>query len=275
MAPKGKSHHTRGNQGMISRNTIKLVRSLARKKHRDACGLFVAEGVKTVGDLLPLRTLRMAFVTETGLAELRERGLESLLWAAEVTLVKPSEMERLSFLETPPEVLAVFAKPSFDETFETLSKVVANELCLALDGVQDPGNVGTIVRLADWFGVEHIFASQDTADVYGPKVVQASMGSIGRVQVHYLDLPDFVTTLPKETLVYGTFLDGPSIYVQNLEPRGLLVMGNEGKGISVEVAAKVNRKLFIPSFPASRPTGESLNVAVATAILCAEFRRPS
>lgn len=259
---------------MISRNTIKLVRSLSRKKHRDESGLFVAEGVKTVGDLLPLLSPRMVFVTPTGLSELRELGLEKELGSGEVTLIKPEEMERLSFLQTPRQVLSVFAKPGFDEALERLSRVAANELCLGLDGVQDPGNVGTIVRLADWFGVEHIFASQGTADVYSPKVVQASMGSIGRVQVHYLDLPGFIATLPKDTPVYGTFLDGPSLYAQALEPRGLLVMGNEGNGISMEVASKINRRLFIPNYPASRPTGESLNVAVATAILCAEFRRP-
>ncbi|EKC70747.1 tRNA/rRNA methyltransferase, partial [human gut metagenome] len=141
------------------------------------------------------------------------------------------------------------------------------------DGVQDPGNLGTIIRIADWFGITHIYCSQDTADVYNPKVVQATMGSIARVKVEYGDLLGLVESLPADVPVYGTLLDGDNIYQQKLENRGLIVMGNEGKGISPALAKKVNHKLLIPNFPEGRATADSLNVAIATAITCSEFRR--
>jgi len=145
-------------------------------------------------------------------------------------------------------------------------------LCLALDEVQDPGNLGTIIRIADWFGIEHIFCSQGTADVYNPKVVQATMGALARVHVHYVNLSELIDSLP-DIPVYGTFLDGTNIYEQELSQTGIIVMGNEGNGISPEVRKVINRRLYIPNYPANRPTSESLNVAVATAITCAEFRR--
>ena len=153
------------------------------------------------------------------------------------------------------------------------SKINTQELSLALDGVQDPGNLGTIIRIADWFGITHIYCSQDTADVYNPKVVQATMGSIARVKVEYGNLLALVESLPADVPVYGTLLDGDNIYQQQLENRGLIVMGNEGKGISPALAKKVNRRLLIPNFPEGRATADSLNVAIATAITCSEFRR--
>ena len=145
------------------------------------------------------------------------------------------------------------------------------KLTLALDGVQDPGNLGTIVRIADWFGIEDILCSMDTADIYNPKAIQATMGAIARVRLHYVDLPDMLsqTSLP----IYGTFLDGENLYDKQLSPEGIIVMGNEGKGITKEVGEKVSERLFIPSYPAQRETSESLNVAIATSIVCAEFRR--
>ena len=174
----------------------------------------------------------------------------------------------MSFLQHPQQVLAVFGQAtSGDYSINT------NELSLALDGVQDPGNLGTIIRIADWFGITHIYCSQDTADVYNPKVVQATMGSIARVKVEYGNLLALVESLPADVPVYGTLLDGDNIYQQQLENRGLIVMGNEGKGISPALAKKVNRRLLIPNFPEGRATADSLNVAIATAITCSEFRR--
>ena len=149
--------------------------------------------------------------------------------------------------------------------------MAAKELTLALDGVQDPGNLGTIVRLADWFGIRHIFCSFDSADIYNPKSTQATMGALARVDVHYVDLPLALRSV--EAPVYGTFLDGQDIYTQDLSAHGVIVMGNEGRGISKAVAELVSHRLFVPPYPAQRPTVESLNVAIATAIVCAEFRR--
>jgi TrmH family RNA methyltransferase len=148
------------------------------------------------------------------------------------------------------------------------------KLILALDGVQDPGNLGTICRLADWFGIEDIICSTETADIFNPKAIQATMGAIARVRIHYTNLTEFLTEVAsQDTRIYGTFLDGKNIYERELTPHGIIVMGNEGKGISPDIEALVTDKLFIPNYPSDRPTTESLNVAVATAITCAEFRR--
>ncbi|MBR5689129.1 MAG: RNA methyltransferase, partial [Prevotella sp.] len=146
-------------------------------------------------------------------------------------------------------------------------------LSLALDGIQDPGNLGTIIRIADWFGIETVVCSPDTADAYAPKVVQATMGSLARVKIVYQDLAELIDALPTDFPVYGTLLDGRDIYAETLTPHGLIVMGNEGNGISPEIARKITRRLLIPNYPADRPTADSLNVAIATAITCAEFRR--
>ena len=149
---------------------------------------------------------------------------------------------------------------------------LASNLVIALDRVQDPGNLGTIMRIADWFGITDIICSLDTVDVYNPKVVQATMGAISRVKVHYLDLANLIKQNPNIP-VYGTFLDGRNIYETSLTPHGIVVMGNEGQGISNEIGALIKRRLFIPSYPQERPTSESLNVGMATAITIAEFRR--
>ena len=146
-------------------------------------------------------------------------------------------------------------------------------LYLALDGVQDPGNLGTIIRIADWFGITDIFCSNETADIYNPKVVQATMGSIARVKLHYTDLKKLIGSLPPDYPIYGTLLDGTDIYKENLSAKGIIVMGNEGNGISPEIRKVINRKLLIPNYPIGRETAESLNVAIATAVTCAEFRR--
>lgn len=247
---------------MISKNKIKYIRSLELKKNRNKEGKFVAEGFKVVDDLLALQPADLIVATQEWL-----HG-KHLADQTEVIEVTEEELKKVSFLQHPQQVLAVFRQDtSGDYAINT------NELSLALDGVQDPGNLGTIIRIADWFGITHIYCSQDTADVYNPKVVQATMGSIARVKVEYGNLLALVESLPADVPVYGTLLDGDNIYQQQLENRGLIVMGNEGKGISPALAKKVNRRLLIPNFPEGRATADSLNVAIATAITCSEFRR--
>ena len=247
---------------MISKNKIKYIRSLELKKNRNKEGKFVAEGFKVVDDLLALQPADLIVATQEWL-----HG-KHFADQTEVIEVTEEELKKVSFLQHPQQVLAVFKQAtSGDYSINT------SELSLALDGVQDPGNLGTIIRIADWFGITHIYCSQDTADVYNPKVVQATMGSIARVKVEYGNLLALVESLPADVPVYGTLLDGDNIYQQTLENRGLIVMGNEGKGISPALAKKVNRRLLIPNFPEGRATADSLNVAIATAITCSEFRR--
>ncbi len=240
------------------------------KKYRKAEGVFVAEGHKLVGDLLDVFECKYLAATSEWLSAnaawvdcQRRSGVE-------VDEVTDEELKRASFQETPQQVLAVFKQLTYEVD---VNEVARKQLCLVLDDVQNPGNLGTIVRLADWFGIEHIFCSKGCADIYNPKTVQATMGGIARVQVHEADLPELLSRLDKDIPVYGTFLDGENIYGKELENRGLIVMGNEGKGVSKEVAAFVTERLYIPNYPEGRETSESLNVAIATAIVCAEFRR--
>ena len=239
---------------MISKNKIKLIRSLETKKGREKVGLFVAEGPKVVNDLL-----HEGFVAEDILDNIED-------------------INKVSFLQHPQSLLGVFKLPEVASNtmnnYLTLFKEgIDNQLVLALDGVQDPGNLGTIIRIADWFGIEDIFCSHETADCWNPKVVQATMGSIARVKLHYLNLYEMIDQLPTDYPIYATLLDGNNIYAQELSRHGMIVMGNEGKGISPQLRTKINRKLFIPNYPPERETAESLNVAIATSIVCAEFRR--
>lgn len=263
---------------MISKNKIKYIRSLELKKNRNKEGKFVAEGHKVVDDLLALQPADLVVATGEWL-----RG-KHLSPQTEVIEVSEEELKKVSFLQHPQQVLAVFKQTSShhgkdeegnEKKGYTIDDFDCSQLSLALDGVQDPGNLGTIIRIADWFGITHIYCSEDTADVYNPKVVQATMGSIARVKVEYGNLLALVEALPADVPVYGTLLDGDNIYQQPLENRGLIVMGNEGKGISPALAQKVNRRLLIPNFPEGRATADSLNVAIATAITCSEFRRQS
>ena len=239
---------------MISKNKIKLIHSLETKKGREKVGLFVAEGPKVVNDLL-----HEGFVADEILDDIED-------------------IKKVSFLQHPQPLLGVFKLPevtlkSPNDYLSLFNKVVDNHLVLALDGVQDPGNLGTIIRIADWFGIENIFCSHETADCWNPKVVQATMGSIARVKLHYLNLNDLIDQLPADYPIYATLLDGYNIYEQELSHHGMIVMGNEGKGISPQLRTKINRKLLIPNYPPKRETAESLNVAIATSIVCAEFRR--
>lgn len=254
---------------MIGKNRIKHIRQLAQKKHRDTEGLFLAEGAKVLRELLPLLRCSLLCATPDFLDACPSEWLEPV---EEVIVITQRELEQMSQLKTPRHGLALFHMPLAVET-KSLTAATEQQLMLALDGVQDPGNLGTIIRIADWWGIDHVVCSHDTADVFAPKVVQATMGAIARVKVSYVDLPQWLSRLPSKVAVCGTFLDGDNIYAAPLPHSGVLVMGNEGKGISAAVEATVNHRLLIPSFPAHRPTSESLNVAIATAVAVAEFRR--
>ena len=247
---------------MLSKNKIKYIRSLELKKNRKEERVFVAEGHKLVGDLLGHFPCRLLGAIPAWLEK------NPKVQADEIIEVTPDELTRASLQKTPQEVLAVFEQPTW--TYDVAS--VSKSLCLALDDIQDPGNLGTIIRLADWFGIEHIFCSQGTVDVYNPKTIQATMGALARVKLHYCHLPSLIASLG-DVPVYGTFLDGENMYGKTLTDHGLIVMGNEGNGIGEEVARLVNERLYIPNYPPQRETSESLNVAVATAVICAEFRR--
>lgn len=243
----------------MTKAEIQLIRALQDKRTRTEEGLFVAEGEKLIGEIRASKLrIRKIFC------------LEALFEGAEVEYVSAKEMERLSLLKTPSKAVALVEIPRY----ELRAKQLKNKLVLALDEVQNPGNLGTIIRLADWFGITDIVCSRDSADCFNPKVVQATMGALARVHLHYTPLPDLLCKLKEQGIpLYGTFLDGEDLYTKSLTANGLIIMGNEGNGISTEVATFVNERLFIPNFPVGEPTSESLNVATATAIICAEFRR--
>lgn len=240
----------------MNKNHIKLIRSLELKKNRKREGLFVAEGPKVVSDMLQ--------------AGYHARLLFSTTERPSAEVITDEELRKISFLQHPQEVLAVFEIP---QSINSKPLTINSTLSLALDGIQDPGNLGTIIRIADWFGISTIYCSLDTVDVYNPKVVQATMGSIAHVKMVYTDLPEFFRQLPHSCPVYGTLLDGENIYEQELTPEGIIIMGNEGNGISSEVRKYITRRLLIPDFHTDGLRAESLNVAIATAITCSEFRR--
>lgn len=246
----------------LSKNRIKYIRSLELKKKRKEENVFVAEGPKLIEDIIHAFPCRYLFATDEWLNQNTDAQ------ATEIIGVTSEELSKISLLKHPQQVLGVFEQPEYTIDYS----VVGDSLCLALDDIQDPGNLGTIIRLADWFGIEHLFCSPNTADVYNPKTVQATMGAIARVRVHYVSLPQLIHSMTNYP-VYGTFLDGENIYNESLTTRGLIVMGNEGNGISPDIAKLINKRLYIPNYPNERETSESLNVAIATAIVCSEFRR--
>ncbi len=232
----------------------KLVKSLSEAKHRRREGLFVAEGTKCVGDTAGAFRCRYLFA--------RRQWIES--HGETIASLSP---ERMTHLTTASQVMAVYEIPAASEPD---SPTLQDQLTVVLDRIQDPGNLGTIIRLCDWMGVTTILASPDTADVWSSKVVQSTMGAIARVKVIYCDLP--ATLSGWQSPVYGTFLSAPSIYTADLGAKGAIVFGNEGQGISDAVASCVTHRLLIPSFPPERPTSESLNVATAAAITLSQFR---
>jgi RNA methyltransferase, TrmH family len=240
---------------MLSKNQIKLITSLQQKKQRNAHRLFFAEGIKVIQELLESKfELEHLLTTQNDFQEVsNEKKL----------LIDESDLKKISALATPNSCLAVFKIPNE-------KKIEVSGLIIALDAVRDPGNLGTILRLCDWFGINQVICSKDAVDIYNPKVVQATMGSIARVNVSYIDLDSFIsqTSLP----VFGTFMDGENIYKTNLPQEGIIVMGNEANGISPEIEKLIKSRVTIPRFGTLQKT-ESLNVATATAIVLSEFRR--
>lgn len=245
----------------ISNNEIKRVRSLQSKKARDEEGLFIVEGEKMVQEALdsPFEV--------TSIYKRSDIGDEA--------------MKRISALANPSPALAVVRKPEdayIDDLSRLDSLISEGGLFLALDTIRDPGNLGTILRIADWFGIKAVFATYDTVDLFNPKVVQATMGAIFRVRMHYVDLPALSEKILAEGgSIYGTFLDGENIYQRQLETGegkpSVIVIGNESNGISESLSKLVSDRLYIPSYPADAEGSESLNAAIATAITVAEFRR--
>ncbi len=242
---------------MVTKNQIKLIKSLSQKKFRNKHGLFVVEGIKGVREFLNSSfELQYLFSTGDNFEISKEKVIK----------VSDAELKKISFLTTPQIALAVFYIP-------VIREVNFSGLNLVLDGIRDPGNLGTIIRLCDWFGIQNIICSQDTVDCYNPKVVQASMGSLSRINICYKELSDFFAK-SGDIPVYGAMLEGENVYSQKLPETALLVMGNEANGISSELSALLDHKLNIPQYGKGKDT-ESLNVATATAILLSEFRRNS
>ncbi len=246
------------------KSEIQLVRSLGEKKVRNEMGLFVAEGEKFIRELLDsqLRVRKIYLRDDVEAADSFDG--ENVEW------ISGKEMERLTQLKSANNSLALVEMPRHELDLESLK----GRLVILLDGVQNPGNLGTIIRLADWFGIEDVICSPTTADCFNPKVVQATMGAILRVRVHYTPLVPLMKDARTLGLpIYGAYLEGDNIYKRELSQDGLIVMGNEGQGLSPEVGEYIDQKLYIPPFPADVQNSESLNVAIATSIICSEFRR--
>ena len=235
----------------LSKNQVKWVRSLQQKKQRDAECVFVAEGHKCVEEL---------------------RGAFELVLMVNSDNATNVEIAQMSNLRTPQGVIGVFRKRKVME-----NEAIGDGLIVALDGVQDPGNLGTIIRTCDWFGVHDIYCSMDTADCYNPKVVQATMGALARVRVHYINIEEWLTEKRNTGVpIYGTLLEGGNMYADGAiadKSKGVIIMGSEGNGISAAIRELITHPIRIPSFPENAETSESLNVGIATAIVLAEFRR--
>lgn len=251
---------------MLSKNKIKFIRSLHTKKGREAEKCFIAEGERIVNEIIESET-EILFIVATKL------WIEKNYFQTkhiEIIEVEQNDLSQISTLSTPQQVLCIARVPNTDFCIENIK----DELTLALDSVQDPGNMGTIIRLANWFGIKTILCSHSTVDAFNPKVVQASMGGICRVQIVYDNLSAIIAQIKEDNQipVYGTFLEGENVYETKLTNNGIVVLGNEGNGISQELEQLITRKISIPSFSQNNVV-ESLNVSIAAAILCSEFRR--
>lgn len=239
---------------MVSKNQIKLINSLQQKKYRKLHHLFIAEGKKVIQELMDAHfSLEFLFVTKENLFDKKHQAV----------LISDSELKKISALTTANDCLAVFKIKESNSNSDSGLEV-------ALDNIKDPGNMGTIIRLCDWFGISKIVCTEETVDIYNPKVVQATMGSLARVTVLYTNLTDYLKNSDLE--IFGTFMDGQNIYKQELPTKGIIVMGNEANGISKEIEKLVTQKISIPRFGNLQQT-ESLNVATATAIILSEFKR--
>lgn len=239
---------------MLSKGQIKLINSLSQKKYRQKNALFVAEGIKVIKELLNSNFELERLFSEADLFFTENNKMQ---------LLEANELKKITKLATPQTALALFKIPQKKQT-------IIEDFIVALDGVRDPGNLGTIIRLCDWFGVKQLLCSKDTVDCYNEKVVQATMGSIARVEVIYGDLAEEISKL--DLPVFGTFMNGENIYESSLSSKGILVLGNEANGISDEIKQLSKHQISIPQFGETKNT-ESLNVATATAILLSEFKR--
>jgi len=249
---------------MLSKNAIKFINSLRVKKYRFENGSFIAEGERLIEDIIDSSVHIKTLYHTPDWGKREANRFENIL-------VSEDEMKKISGMNSPSKVLAIVSIPEYE-----ISKInLSDSLTIALDGIQDPGNLGTIIRLADWFGIDTILCSNDTTDAFSPKVIQSCMGAISRVKVISCNLPDILNNFREEfnLPVYGAFMEGNNIYSEELTSKGIIVMGNEGNGISPEVERRISRKIHIPTFAHDRTTVESLNVAMATAIVCSEFRR--
>lgn len=252
---------------MLSKNKIKLIQSLNRKKDRDESGLFLVEGNKMVEE-----ALRSEYQIETLVctAQFADQHPEIRSKAKEIIEADKDSIQKASLLQNPQEALAIIMQPENKKPKLNLNE----ELCLALDFIQDPGNLGTVLRIADWFGIDTVICSENTVDVYNPKVVQASMGAIFRIKTIYTNLESFLLKTAQDRIpVYGTFMDGNNIYTEQLTKNGIIILGNEGNGISDQISKLVTHTIAIPTFSTNPNKAESLNVAIAASICCSEFRR--
>jgi len=249
----------------LSKNKISLIRSLSLKKYRLEHNLFIAEGQKIISEIAESDfTIRYIVYND-------DKDYKIIDCLSESFVTNNAGMKKISALKTPPAILAVVETSNKTLDIQSLK----NKLCLVVDDIQDPGNLGTIIRICDWFGIENLICSNNSAYVYNPKVIQASMGAFLRVNIHYADLPSFLNEYKAETghTCYGTFLEGKNIYQTELSQEGLFILGNEGNGISLEVESLVDKKLHIPSFAKGNSHAESLNISVAGAVVASEFRR--
>lgn len=248
----------------ISNNLRKIILSLSEAKHRRNLGLFKVEGSKCVHDTISSFTLDSLICTESWFNDNRN----IIAAGSSVTICDKDDLKRVTELVSPPPVIAIYKLPVRNNL-----PIFNDDLIIAIDGVQDPGNLGTIIRTADWFGIYNIICSKSTVDCFNPKVIQSTMGAISRVEVHYCDLVQTLTELKSEYNVYGTFMHGVSIYNEHYAKKSIVVMGNEGHGISKEISEVINEKLTIPSFSESEESSESLNVAMAMGIVVSEIKR--
>lgn len=255
---------------MISRNKSKFIISLQKKKARDEERLYVIEGDKLVREFLdakiPLKTIiaKPEFISSL--------KTEMIMNVEEIEEVSYEELKKISTLKTPHNAIAIVPMAEKHEDLPAIFK----SLCVALDSVQDPGNLGTIIRAAAWFGIKNIICSNDCVDVYNPKVIQASMGALLHVNLFYQDLKDFfISAQVNKTSIFGTLLEGESIYAHKLDNKGIILLGNESRGISEDLIPFVTHKIMIPKFCAARQGIDSLNVSMAAAIVFSEFMRKS
>ncbi|MGE0089403.1 MAG: TrmH family RNA methyltransferase [Bacteroidales bacterium] len=254
---------------MFSKNKIKFINSLKKSKYREIQRLFFAEGEKLADELLKSGIKITNILATKNWLELNSNRLTKC--KAEVDEITETDLSKISSLSTPNQVFIIAEQPKSAYDIDEIT----GQLSLLLDDINDPGNLGTIIRIADWFGIQNIFCTKNSVDQYNPKVVQSTMGAICRVKVHYVDFQNLINSVKKDSefAIYGTFLEGNTIYTEPLTEKGFIIMGSESHGISDKTKPLITKKLFIPNYPEDKKTSESLNISVATAIVCSEFRR--